>query len=71
MSRVKLVTNPDTFALTEPSAEVNHASTRMRSVTNRCSNKLACSGEIMLALMAEDIGYEDAAFWCKRLGLYP
>jgi hypothetical protein len=71
MSWVKLVTNPDIFAVTEPSAEVNHASTRIRSVTNRCSNKLACSGEIMLALMVEDFGHEDARFWCQRLGIYP
>jgi hypothetical protein len=71
MSRVKLVTNPETFAFTDPSAETNHASTRMRSVTNRCSSKLASSGEIMLAFMAEDIGYKEAAFWCNRLGIYP
>jgi hypothetical protein len=43
----------------------------MRSVTNRCSTKLASSGERMLAFMAEDIGYEGAKLWCERLGIYP
>lgn len=67
-SRVKLVTKPDTVAFTEPSAEVNNASIRMRSVTNRCSSKLASSGEITLALMAERVGYKEAEFWCENLG---
>jgi hypothetical protein len=70
-SRVKLVINPETLAVTAPSVEEKHTSTRMRSVTNRCSNKLASTGEIMLALMAEAIGRQDAEFWCKHLGIYP
>jgi hypothetical protein len=40
----------------------------MRSVTNRCSSKLASSGEITLALMAERVGYKEAEFWCENLG---
>lgn len=65
---VELLTKPVSLARTEPSAETNHASTRMRSVTNRCINKSASLGGIMLELMRQDCSHAEAEFWCRRLG---
>jgi len=66
--RVELVTNPVIFARTDLSAETNHATTGIRSVTNRCMTSSASLGEIMLSLMEEECGQAGAQYWCARLG---
>src|SRR5579864_5509713 len=66
-SRVKPVTNPRTFIFTDWFADTNQANMGIVSVTKRCINNPASSGEIVFALMAEELGTAEAAFWCRRL----